>query len=169
MTKETHPDIRRTLLFLRKDDQILLAMKKRGFGAGRWNGVGGKLDEGETIEHALVRECQEEIGVTPTSYTAVAELDFIQDAEVDPWHMYVYAYIADTWDGEPEESEEMAPAWYAIKDIPYDDMWQDDIHWLPLVLAGKKVTGTFTFDVHDNLTDHDLATTDALTAQEEIL
>jgi mutator protein MutT len=158
MTKETHPDIRRTLLLLRKDDQILLAMKKRGFGAGRWNGVGGKLDEGETVEQALVRECQEEIGVTPTSYTAVAELDFIQDAEVDPWHMYVYAYIADDWEGEPTESEEMAPKWYTVGDIPYDEMWQDDVHWMPLVLAGKKVEGTFTFDVNDNLTAHDITT-----------
>jgi mutator protein MutT len=158
MTKETHPDIRRTLLLLRKDDQVLLAMKKRGFGAGRWNGVGGKLDEGETVEQALVRECQEEIGVTPTSYTAVAELDFIQDAEVDPWHMYVYAYIADDWEGEPTESEEMAPKWYTVGDIPYDEMWQDDVHWMPLVLAGKKVEGTFTFDVNDNLTAHDITT-----------
>ncbi len=156
MTKETHPDIRRTLLFLRKGDQILLAMKKRGFGAGRWNGVGGKLEPGETIEAALIRESQEEIGVTPTSYTPVAELDFIQDAEVDPWHMYVYAYIADEWEGEPEESEEMAPAWYDIADIPYGDMWQDDTYWLPLVLAGDKVTGTFTFDSNDNLTMHDI-------------
>lgn len=157
MTKETHPDIRRTLLFLRKDDKILLAMKKRGFGMGRWNGVGGKIEKGETIEQALIRECQEEIGVTPTSYTAVAELDFIQDADVDPWHMYVYAYIANAWEGEPVESEEMAPAWYDITEIPYSEMWQDDTYWLPLVLAGDKVTGTFTFDANDNLTMHDIA------------
>ncbi|MEJ0073651.1 MAG: NUDIX domain-containing protein [Candidatus Saccharibacteria bacterium] len=69
MNKET------TLLLLRRNDEVLLAMKKRGFGAGRWNGVGGKLDPGETVEQALVRECQEEIGVTPTEYHRVAEHD----------------------------------------------------------------------------------------------
>jgi len=57
-----------TLLFLIKDDQILLAMKKRGFGAGRFNGVGGKVEPGETIEQALIRESQEEINVTPIEF-----------------------------------------------------------------------------------------------------
>lgn len=154
MSKETHLDIRRTLLFLRKDNQILLAMKKRGFGAGRWNGVGGKLEAGETIEEALIRETEEEIGVTPTSFYPVAELDFIQDSDIEPWHMYVYAYIADSWNGEPKESEEMAPSWFDIQTIPYEDMWQDDKYWLPLVIEGKTVRGTFTFDLNDNLLTH---------------
>ena len=43
-----------TLLFLRRDGQILLAMKKRGFGEGKWNGVGGKVEPGETARHGGV-------------------------------------------------------------------------------------------------------------------
>lgn len=155
MTQETHPDIRRTLLFLRRDNEILLAMKKRGFGEGKWNGVGGKLEPGETIEQALRRETIEEIGVTPMHYRQVAELDFIQDAETDtPWHMYIYAYICDEWQNEPSESEEMAPQWFALEDIPYAQMWQDDEFWLPMVLSGDKVTGMFTFDIDDKLLSH---------------
>jgi len=151
MTKETHPDIRRTLLFLVKDGQILLAMKKRGFGAGRWNGVGGKIEAGETLEQALVRECQEEIGVTPKNWRAVAELDFVQDSTSEPWHMYVHAYISEDWEDEPTESEEMRPQWYAFDDIPYDDMWDDDKFWLPRVLAGETLKGEFVFDENDKL------------------
>ena len=151
----TH-DIRRTLLLLVKDGQILLAMKKRGFGAGKWNGVGGKLEPGETIEQALVRECQEEIAVTPTSYHAVAELDFIQDSDSKPWHMYIYAYICDEWTGQPEETEEMAPKWFSLADIPYADMWEDDEYWLPQVLGGKRVEGVFQFDSDDHLLEHSL-------------
>lgn len=155
MSKETHPDIRRTLLFLRRDDEILLAMKKRGFGAGKWNGVGGKLEQGESLHDALVRETQEEIAVTPTNYRLVAELDFVQDAETeDPWHMYVYAYLCNEWQGEPTESEEMAPQWYPLVDIPYAEMWDDDAYWLPQVLGGEKVVGTFTFDSNDRMTNH---------------
>lgn len=159
MTRETHPDIRRTLLFLRRDNEILLAMKKRGFGAGRWNGVGGKLEKGESVEQALVRECQEEIAVTPTKFWQVAELDFVQDAQTDdPWHMYVYAYLCDKWQGQPSETEEMAPQWFALDDIPYTSMWQDDEYWLPQVLAGQKVTGLFTFDASDQLVNHAVQT-----------
>ena len=166
MSKETHPDIRRTLLFLRSGDQILLALKKRGFGMGRWNGAGGKLEPGETIEQALVRESVEEIGVTPTNWTAVGQLDFVQDAETaDPGHMFVYAYIADAWEGEPTESEEMMPKWFHVEDIPYQDMWGDDEFWLPYVLDGKKVVGEFTFDINDNLLTHDVRVVEELPSE----
>ena len=155
MSRETHPDIRRTLLFLRSDNQILIAMKKRGFGANKYNGVGGKIESGETIEQALIRETEEEIGVTPTNYWQVAELDFVQDAETDdPWHMYVYAYFCDQWKGTASESEEMDPKWFKLDEIPYPQMWEDDEHWLPRVLDGEKVTGEFTFDAEDKLINH---------------
>lgn len=163
MTKETHPDIRRTLIFLKRDDEILIAMKKRGFGKDKWNGAGGKIEPGETIEQALVREAREEIGVIPMNYWQVAELDFLQDAETeDPWHMYVYAYMCDEWEGEPTESEEMAPKWFKIEDIPYADMWEDDQFWLPQVLGGEKVVGLFKFDANDKLISHSLETTGRL-------
>lgn len=151
-----HVDIRRTLLFLLKDGQILLAMKKRGFGAGKWNGAGGKIEPGETIEQALVRESQEEIGVTPVSWQKVAELDFIQDAEDNPWHMYIHAYVCHEWQGEPTESDEMRPQWFKFTDVPYDEMWEDDQYWLPQILAGQTVTGSFTFDADDHVTSQQI-------------
>lgn len=162
MAAETHPDIRRTLLFLVKDGQILLAMKKRGFGAGKWNGVGGKIEKGESIEEALVRECQEEVGVTPQTWKQVAELDFVQDATTDPWHMYVHAYISNEWVGNPSESEEMRPEWFPLDKIPYTEMWDDDQYWLPTVLAGELVYGEFTFDENDKMTSHDIQTVNKL-------
>lgn len=147
-----------TLLFLKRDDDILLAMKKRGFGAGRFNGVGGKIEPGESIEQALVRECQEEIGVTPTHFWKVAEHNFVQN-EDQPWHMHVHVFFCDTWTGEPVESEEMAPVWTSNKNIPYQTMWQDDIHWLPHVLEGKHVYGEFSFDKDDNMLSHTIRET----------
>jgi len=141
-----------TLLFLRRGDEVLLAMKKRGFGAGRWNGVGGKLDPGETIEQAMIRECQEEIGITPVEYHKIVEHDFILDSEgQDPWHMYGHTYICTEWEGEPVETEEMAPQWFKIGDIPYDEMWQDDRYWMPQVFDGKLLKTIFTFDENDNM------------------
>ncbi len=136
-----------TLLFLRRDNQLLLAMKKRRFGEGKWNGVGGKVDPGETVPDAAVRECQEEIKVTPTAYEQVALLRFRQHEQTHPtMNNDCYVYIATEWDGEPTETEEMAPQWFDISELPFDNMWPDDPHWLPRVLAGEKLEGTILFD-----------------------
>lgn len=155
-----------TLLFLRREDEILLAMKKRGFGANRYNGVGGKVDPGETIEQALVRECQEEIDVTPIKYWQVAEHDFIQTEGDAPWHMYVHVYICDQWQGTPIETEEMAPEWFKVSEIPYSKMWQDDEYWLPQVLAGDKVFGKFSFDQDDTMLTHDVKLVEELPGEQ---
>jgi mutator protein MutT len=129
-------------------------MKKRGFGANRWNGVGGKLEPGETMEQSLVRESQEEVGLTPLEWHKVAIHDFVMDEDTDnPWHMHVHAYICTTWSGEPAESEEMAPQWFQLAGIPYDDMWSDDIVWLPLVLRDKLLRCTFHLDANEVMTD----------------
>ena len=151
-----------SLLFLKRGDEILLAMKKRGFGSDRYNGVGGKIEPNETIEQALVRECREEIGVIPMNYWKVAEHDFLQTEGDEPWRMYVHVYLCDEWEGEPSESEEMAPEWFKIEDIPYANMWQDDEFWLPQVLAGSKVYGEFTFDKDDKLLTHNVEIVDQL-------
>lgn len=152
-----------TLLFLLRDDQILLAYKKRGFGQGKWNGVGGKVNEGEDPKTAAIRECQEEICVTPTSLKQVAVLHFFE--KTDPsFHFNAFVFTATEWTGAPTETEEMRPKWYNLSDIPYDQMWADDPHWLPLVLDGKLVEGTCTLD-GDILVEHDIKIVDALSEE----
>lgn len=143
-----------TLVFLIKDDQILLAMKKRGFGAGRWNGIGGKVDPGETLQQAAIRECREEIEVTPYDLEHVAFHRFtFPDDRPD---MLAHVFISRRWEGEPTETEEMAPGWFDVSNIPYHEMWDDDILWLPAVLAGKKLRAVFGFDEQDNVTSADI-------------
>lgn len=134
-----------TLLFLRRDDQILLAMKKRGFGADKWNGVGGKVEAGESYEQGASRECQEEIGVTPLELQNVGELHFFDLPDIEH---YCHVYVCESWKGEPVETEEMRPQWFNVGDIPYSEMWPDDEFWLPLMLAGKLFQGTIV--VGDN-------------------
>ena|GEM_PF-395112 len=143
-----------SLLFLVGGDNILLAMKKRGFGQGHWNGVGGKRETGETIEQTAIRECQEEINVIPTDIKHVATLDFHFPPDKSDWDMQAYVYLCSTWQGEPTETEEMKPKWYKFADVPYDKMWTDDNYWLPQVLDGKFVTAKFIFDSNDNVKDY---------------
>lgn len=130
------------------ESEILLGLKKRGFGKGRWNGFGGKVDDGETTEGAAVREFFEETGlmVKQSDLEKVAIVDFyFRDGK----ELRVYAFFTYTWTGEPKETEEMRPQWFAFKDIPYDDMWVDDIHWLPRVLKGEKISGSVWFGKTD--------------------
>ena len=144
-----------TLCFLLKDNQILLAMKKRGFGAGRWNGVGGKLLPGEIIAEAAVRETVEEIGIKTRSESLekVAALSFFFPEARKDWNQKVHVYFIRDWEGEPTESEEMRPAWYTHDTIPFSEMWPDDIHWLPRVLLGEKIEAEFYFTDDGNSFD----------------
>lgn len=143
-----------SLLFLRDKDRVLLAMKKRGFGEGRWNGVGGKVEAAESIEQAMIRETQEEIGVTPTTYEKVGDIRFDEYFKGEPTLMHVHVFVATEWVGEPVESEEMAPKWFHIDTIPYDNMWSDDPYWLPHVLADKKISADFKLDKTDAIIEH---------------
>ena len=147
-----------SLLFLRRDNEVLLAMKKRGFGEGRWNGVGGKVEEGESIEQAMIRETEEEIGVTPTVFEKVADIRFDEYFKGEPTLMHVHIFIATKWTGEPTESEEMAPKWFNLSEIPYDVMWSDDPYWLPEVLKGNKISADFKLDAADVIIDHTIKT-----------
>jgi mutator protein MutT len=151
-----------TLLFLRENNHILLAMKKRGFGEGKWNGVGGKVEAEETIEAAMIRETQEEIGITPTSYEKVGNIRFDEFLDGESTIMHAHVFLSTAWEGEPSESEEMKPKWFAVDEIPYDDMWPDDVYWLPLVLEGNKVTADFKLDENEIITDYAVDTVDEL-------
>ncbi len=143
-----------SLLFLQQNDQVLLALKKRGFGEGRWNGVGGKVEPGETIEAAMIREAQEEIDVTPTQYEKVGDIRFDEYFKGIPTLMHVHIFTATAWTGEPKESEEMQPKWFNLSDVPFTDMWADDPFWLPQVLAGKKISADFKLDENDVIVSH---------------
>ena len=128
-------------------------MKKRGFGEGRWNGAGGKVQENETIEEALVREANEEFGINVHAFEKVAELTFTFPHEPS-FNQIVHVYLTDTWTGDPQESEEMRPQWFKVTTIPYGDMWSDDIIWLPQILQGKRLRGSFTFAPGDQVLEH---------------
>ncbi len=142
-----------TLLFLIKRSnehvsEICLAMKKRGFGINRWNGVGGKVEVGEGIEDAVRRETLEEIGVKIREIKKVAELTFLFPHN-PLWNQLVHTYFCEDWEDDPIETEEMKPLWYSVSEIPFHNMWPDDIFWLPEVLKGNYVKASFTFGQGD--------------------
>ncbi len=147
-----------TLCFLVKQDEICIAMKKRGFGVGKWNGFGGKVGDGETIKQATIRELEEEAGVVAREQDllAVARIKFWFN-DKPKWNQEMHAFFIESWQGEPTESQEMKPSWFNKKDLPYDTMWVDDKYWLPQVLAGQKINAEFYFNnLGDDLDKYDV-------------
>jgi 8-oxo-dGTP diphosphatase len=146
------PQERATLLFVRQADRVLLIRKKRGLGAGKINGPGGRLDGDESPLQCAVREVQEELHVTPTGVQPRGELAF---QFVDGYALLVYVFSADGCEGEPQETDEAAPLWSPLDAIPFDQMWADDQLWFPQLLNGQPFAGRFLFD-DDTLLGYDL-------------
>lgn len=132
-----------TNVFLVRDNQVCLGMKKRGFGVGLWNGTGGKVSEGESSCEAAKREAREEFGVGLNELIDKGNILFIfkDGLEVD-----CDIYLCKDWSGEVSESEEMKPEWFEIDKLPLNTMWETDRTWLPVVLKGNKVKATYYFN-----------------------
>ena len=132
-----------TLMFIVRDGRVLLIEKKRGIGAGKVNGPGGKIDPGETALEAVVRECQEELHITPLEPRKLGELWFSMTTCPD---ILCHVFRADDFSGIPTETDEAVPLWTPLDAIPYERMWADDRQWLPLMLADTTFRGRFVFE-----------------------
>lgn len=149
-----------TLCIIEQEGKVLLGMKKRGFGAGRYNGFGGKVEIGESIEEAAIRETQEEACITPLALRklGIVEFYFVETEDL----LEVHIFKSRAFEGEVGESEEMRPQWFAYDDVPYSDMWKDDIFWFPYFRNNRLFRGRFSFDANDAIVDHELQEVEAL-------
>jgi 8-oxo-dGTP diphosphatase len=146
------PTDRATLVFVIRGGEILLIRKKRGLGAGKINGPGGRIDPGESTRHCAIRELREELGTTPCALREVGELRF---QFVDGYGIHVWVFTAEACVGTPRESPEAIPLWTPLEQIPYDQMWADDRLWIPIMLRGDRFEGCFIFD-GDHMVDYAL-------------
>lgn len=143
-------------------NRVLLGYKKAGFGAGRYNGFGGKVQAGETVAAAAARELTEEAGirVLDRCLRQVAHLTF-QFPAMPAWNQVVHVFVATEWEGQPVESREMVPHWFAVSDIPFERMWADDRHWLPRILAGERIRARFVFrEDNESIAESEIETWD---------
>ena len=146
-----------TLTFVLRDgsegvQEALLIRKKRGLGAGKINGPGGRLEGEETPIECAVREVQEELRVTPHELSERGELLF---QFVDGYSIHVHVFRAESHEGEAKETDEAIPLWTRVDTLPFDEMWADDRLWLPHLIAGQRFRGRFIFD-GDAMLDHEL-------------
>ena len=137
------PNVCANLCFIVYAGEVLLIRKKRGLGAGKINGPGGKIDPGETALESTVRETFEELLVTPLAPRQVGELFF---EFRDGLRLHCAVFLARDFSGTATETDEAIPLWTSLDAIPYDEMWTDDRYWLPLLLRGELFRGYFIFD-----------------------
>jgi len=132
-----------TLCFLLRthqgQEQVLLGLKKTGFGAGKVVGIGGHVERGESPEEAVCREVAEESSITIAAADLIpaGTVDFVFPARPE-WNMFTTVFLGRTFRGEAAESDEIAPCWYPVGELPEGRMWADAVHWLPAFLAGGR-------------------------------
>ena len=143
-----------TLVFVMRGKEILLINKKTGLGKGKVNGPGGKVEPGETPEICAVRECQEELEITVSrlEYCGQHKFQF-----VDGYSIHVWVYRTRDFTGVPTETREAKPFWVPVDNVPYDEMWEDDQFWLPMVIRGERFKARWIFDDNHKL-DSDIQT-----------
>ena len=140
------------LCFIRNEGKVLLIHKKTGLGKGKINAPGGRIEPGETAAQAAVRECTEEVGLTPKAVVPAGTLHFYFR---DGYSLKGFVFTAAEFEGDLTETEEAAPFWCAETEIPFDRMWEDDIHWVPKLLKGESFDGYFLLE-KDTLLDYRL-------------
>lgn len=139
-----------TLLFVRVEGKVLLMRKKRGLGAGLINAPGGKQEPGESVPDTARRETREELGVDVGAVTWAEEHRF---EFTNGNRMHVHVFEAREMRGTPIETEEAIPLWVQEDRVPFDEMWEDDALWLPLLFRGQRFSCRFVVD-GTSLLDH---------------
>jgi ADP-ribose pyrophosphatase YjhB (NUDIX family) len=135
--------------YILEGNKLLLGMKKTGSGQGKWNGFGGKVKEGETIEEAAAREFEEECEIKVLKSEQFGKITFVWNCKPDELEVHFYRILE--YMGEPKETDEMKPQWFDVEKIPYEAMWKDDPYWMPLFLKGKKFEGKILFNEKDEV------------------
>lgn len=151
-------------------DKVCLGVRKKvsgGLGQDLIAGIGGKVGDApeiqnETAEQAMDREAKEEIGVDVLEKQHMGRVRFIfsHKAPDSKWNQDVEIYTVTKWRGEPKETESTKPEWFATSDIPWVRMWEDNQHWIPLVLAGQVVNAIFLFSEDNKIAEFKFITSE---------
>jgi 8-oxo-dGTP diphosphatase len=137
--------IEATICHVIRGRALLLKKANRGISVGKWNAPGGKSEPGEAPEECARREVLEETGLRVSRLFDHGALTFMMDGGKT---LHTRARLFSTSDakGRARSSDEGPVRWFKLDALPYDEMWEDDLFWIPLMLRGLRFNATFTYD-----------------------
>ena len=125
------------LCYIKSDNSYLMLFrnkKKNDMNEGKWMGVGGHIEKGETPKDAAIREIKEETGLTVKELNYVGVVKFINDDYDELMHLFT----VDSFEGELIECNEGELKWIPIKEIYDYPMWEGDKAFLPLLVNNSE-------------------------------
>jgi 8-oxo-dGTP diphosphatase len=143
-----------TLCYLRQGGCTLMVhrnKKPNDMHAGKWNGLGGKLEPGETPEECATREVLEESGLQVLRWRYCGLLTFPGFANDEDW--YAFVFVSSKFEGRLIDSPEGDLAWIADADLPALNLWEGDRIFMPWLDQASLFSGKFVY--HDGrLVEH---------------
>ncbi len=140
--------IEATLIYLMDGEQVLMLerVKKKGdIHIGKWNGLGGKVEIGESIKSCAIRELKEESGLTAEYFDFAGHITFPEfDKQGNDWSVFIFRAYGPQ--GELTDCDEGRLAWKQKDEILSLNLWEGDKYFLPHVLSNKTFFGEFCYE-----------------------
>ena len=143
-----------TLCYVRQSDKTLMihrVKKQNDMHAGKWNGLGGKLEPGETPEECAVREIREESGLVASNPLLKGILTFPMFDAKDDW--YAFVFLVHEYEGRLSDSQEGILRWINDSDLLKLALWEGDRIFIPWLDRPGFFSGKFIYQ-NGELIDH---------------
>ncbi|MEW5872696.1 MAG: 8-oxo-dGTP diphosphatase [Chloroflexota bacterium] len=145
-----------TLCYIRRAGQTLMVhriKKANDMHQGKWNGLGGKLEPGETPEECALREIREESGLDVSNPVFKGIITFPGFSNEEDW--YTFIFVVDCFDGELIDSPEGVLRWIDDQELLDLELWEGDRIFIPWLDRPGFFSGKFVYK-DGRLVDHDV-------------
>jgi 8-oxo-dGTP diphosphatase len=136
-----------TLLYVQKDDKTLMLYrnkKENDYHKGKWNGLGGKFEQGESPEECALRELKEESGLIAKRLVLKGHITFPLFDGIDDW--YVFVFTIPEFEGELSSSDEGELEWIPNKELKKLNLWEGDKYFIDWLFQNRVFSAKFNYN-----------------------
>lgn len=136
-----------TLCYVKNEGKTLMLhriKKEKDMHKGKWNGLGGKFEAGESPEECVIREVEEESGLKIKNPKLKGMITFPGFANDDDW--YTFVFVAEDFEGELIECNEGVLSWIENEEVCDLNLWEGDKIFMKWLEQDKFFTGKFVYE-----------------------